>query len=695
MVRLVGILILTLMVAMSTAQEYATEPIPAKFNGHSFAPAYYQQGLVVCSNQKDRLTKTILDNSGEEPLDLYYVDLSNNENPVRFDEHFRTDYHDGPISFTKNGDMCVISRNHVVNQTNKALERDSNKLGLFISQLTEFGWLDMEPWEYNDPLFNTTHPHIDESGNTIWFASDRPGGYGGYDIWTSSKVDGQWTEPVNLGPSVNTQNNEVFPYVLAFELYFASDRPGLGGLDVYTISLIGAGSVRILPEPINSSFDDFGLITKDNLQSGYMSTNRLGMDEVWSFEFVHPTFENCDSLIETIFCYTLYEENAKEIGGVESLIYEWTINDDKRRGIEIDYCFPGPGDYEITLDIIDTIIGKTYFNEAYYFITLEREVQPYITSPDTVIPGQQFELNASNTNLPGVIIDQYYWDFGDGAKAIKEVNTHSYTTPGIYTVQLGVIGYQAEMEIRDCVYKTIVCQGDEIEPLTTDYINLLPDQINDSSIVSDVQYYYASPTDSGFTVYSVEIVRSDTILTETSINMDELDSYDVQLEYIEEEDIYVYLVGQWGDVTDAHSTWREMIELGYDDALVRSIVVDEIDDIPLDEVFVLNHVQFDSDKWDIRSDAIPDLNKVINILKDYSHLTVTIHAHTDATASFEHNLQLSNDRAESVKDYMINAGISADRIKAQGFGETQPIDTNETEEGKQNNRRVEFILVKD
>lgn len=712
---------------LSVGQDFSVNELDLGFYGAVYSPAYMNDLLVVCSDQKDRLTRTILDEHGTEPVDMYIVDLNDTTLTRRFDERFRTDYNDGPISFNAAGDLFVVSRNQDVEQKKKDIAKTNNHLGLYMSRMTSEGWSDLEPLPFNGDEFNCSHPALSADGEGLWFTSDRPGGQGGYDIWYSERKVSGWTEPTNLGPLVNSGGHELFPSVNGGQLYFSSDRGAFGGLDVYSYALGSMDSVRILDEPINSPGDDFGLITLDGLEHGYMASNRGGSDKILEFTFHYPEFEPCDSIIKRELCYRFAEQNAKALGSVESLIYRWTFNDVSLDGVEVRYCFPGPGDYEITLDVIDTVIGVTYFEEAYYYVTLDYDKQPYIDCPDTVAPGELFALTAERSYLPDMIIDEYYWDFGDGRRAMGINQTHQFDEPGTYLVQVGVLGYQSEMEASDCVYKAVVCSDGFMESLPTvstdlqydhtydslnpeyqyqnashqhielpsDVVNLIEDHELIDDITMDVSYYYTDPGDSNFTVYSVEVFRSDVELPEDHRIFTVLENYEVRLEYLEAEDAYLYVVGSFNELVDAHPTWNQMLELGFDESVIRAFVLDAIDDVPLDMVFVLDNVQFDSDSWELRPNAIKEIQKLIVIMDNFPELSVRIDAHTDATASISHNQVLSERRAGSVAEYMIERGIEASRIESNGYGESRPIDTNETEEGKQNNRRVEFELIRE
>ena len=108
---------------------------------------------------------------------------------------------------------------------------------------------------------------------------------------------------------------------------------------------------------------------------------------------------------------------------------------------------------------------------------------------------------------------------------------------------------------------------------------------------------------------------------------------------------------------------------------------------------VLKNIFFDFNKSTLRSESIAELNRLKRILNDNSTMKIEIGGHTDSKGSAEYNKKLSNDRAQSVVNYLIENGISASRLTYIGYGKDQPVATNETEEGRQENRRVEFKVM--
>lgn len=190
-------------------------------------------------------------------------------------------------------------------------------------------WGDAELVYLGDSAYNYVHPFISGDELTIYFASNRPGGHGGYDIWmaTRAKKSAKFSNITNLGPNVNTAGQEVFPSLRNDqELYFSSDGwPGMGGLDLFVSHNKGGAwqKAENLMVPINSCGDDLGIIFDENeaidpkskspyLAKGYFSSNRTGGrggDDIYYF-LLRP-------LVYTISGYVRDKNNGQYMDGVE------------------------------------------------------------------------------------------------------------------------------------------------------------------------------------------------------------------------------------------------------------------------------------------------------------------------------------------------------------------------------------------
>lgn len=215
-------------------------------------------------------------------------------------------YHEGPAAFFKDGSKVIFTRNNTTSGGSAKKSSDGIiKLKLYMGESKKDSWGNITELPFNSNEYSTGHPALSADEKMLYFASDMPGGFGGTDIYVSRYDGGNWSAPVNLGANINTKGNEMFPYVdEKGNLYFASDGlPGLGELDIFFTQLDGfiqKGRVINLGAPINSSKDDFGIITDGLRQSGYFSSNRKrggNDDDIYKFDRECEIKEGCELLI--------------------------------------------------------------------------------------------------------------------------------------------------------------------------------------------------------------------------------------------------------------------------------------------------------------------------------------------------------------------------------------------------------------
>jgi len=434
-----------------------------------FSPVYYLEGLVFCSNRKTGIFITYSGENNKENFNLLFIrpeDSSGRKSSVLLAEELLTNYHDGPASFNKEMNVIYFTRNYHVENRLKDVNDPQNKLGIFSAEFNEGKWTNMKPFKYNNPNFSFLTPVLSRDESRLYFASDRPGGFGGADLYYCTRSDDDWEEPVNIGPAVNTSGNESFPSISnRGDLIFVSDgHNGLGGKDIYYTREINGQWLTPIPldPPINSAKDDFGLITTGNMEEGYFSSNRDGSDDIYYFKTEFPQFFDCDSLQDNNYCFLFYDEGSPDVDTLP-LRYEWDFGDgEKEVGLEVEHCFPGPGEYSVQLNIVDNNTGNTFFTQSSYEFELEDIEQPFINSTDAGIVGNKIEFDGLKTNLPGFNIAEYIWDFGDGYKQKGPEVEHSYNNPGEFIVQMGLVSDKDSLGIssRSCVYKKIVILED-------------------------------------------------------------------------------------------------------------------------------------------------------------------------------------------------------------------------------------------
>lgn len=223
----------------------------------------------------------------------------------RMSKSINSKYHEGPIAFFKDGKRAIFTRNNMKGNTPKKSDDGVIKLKLYSAEAKGSGWANIAELPFNSDQYSTGHPSLSADEKLLFFVSDMPGGFGGTDIYVSKWEGSSWGAPINLGDKVNTVGNEMFPFVDEVgNLYFSSDgHPGLGDLDIFFIRLdemTAKGKPTNLGVPVNSSKDDFGMITDAERKSGYFSSNRKeggDDDDIYKFERECALIEGCELLI--------------------------------------------------------------------------------------------------------------------------------------------------------------------------------------------------------------------------------------------------------------------------------------------------------------------------------------------------------------------------------------------------------------
>ncbi len=255
-------------------------------NESDFSPTYFDDGLLFVSGRgaKGGLFRALDLREETSFLDLY---KQSSEGVAPF-EAVNDILHQGPVTYSEKLGQLLVTSNHPESAKNKDRGKDTNLRILFFEQV-DGEWKEKSEFPHNNPDYSLAHPTFDEEGDVLYFASNMPGGEGGVDIYSSSYADGTWSEPVNLGPDVNTSRDDMFPYIDTRQkvLYFSSNGyGGVGGLDVYRVTTSGDKRIVNLGYPINSPKDDFGLIINRSGDSGYLSSNRdggEGKDDIYAF----------------------------------------------------------------------------------------------------------------------------------------------------------------------------------------------------------------------------------------------------------------------------------------------------------------------------------------------------------------------------------------------------------------------------
>ncbi len=262
-----------------------------------FSPMFLDSNQVVFASAKDSsFLNTRRYKWNDQPyLDLYVAKINEEskdlKDAIKFSKKINTKYHEASVTFSPDNETMYFTRNNY----GKKLKRDKNgvnNLKIYMSKKVDNEWMEAVEVPFNSDDYSTGHPALSPDGKQLYFVSDMPGSIGQTDIFVVDVLENNsFSEPRNLGPEINTERKEMFPFINDQKLYFSSDgHTGLGGLDVYEVPYTeeeGFQEVKNLGQPINSNRDDFSYIVNEENQKGYFASNRSegkGDDDIYSFE---------------------------------------------------------------------------------------------------------------------------------------------------------------------------------------------------------------------------------------------------------------------------------------------------------------------------------------------------------------------------------------------------------------------------
>ncbi len=287
-------------------KDYLLEKVSFNNTGHDY-------GAFIKGN-KFYFTATDSDKD-DIKVDMYLHENFMNINEVEFSEAeytfsnakpstlgVNTKYHEGSIWITEDGKKIFFTRNdYQPNTKGRDLGYDNNRitnLKIYSGDFNDNVVSNIEELPFNSSEYSCGHPVFDEKNKSLIFVSDMPGGMGGTDLWYAKLEGNTFASPLNFGDIINTEGNEMFPFISEDRLlYFASNGlGGLGGLDIFMSRLnnLSPEKPKNMGAPINTSYDDFGLYNYKDSRVGFISSNRpngVGKDDIYMIVDNHYDLE--------------------------------------------------------------------------------------------------------------------------------------------------------------------------------------------------------------------------------------------------------------------------------------------------------------------------------------------------------------------------------------------------------------------
>ncbi|MGF1555350.1 OmpA family protein [Paucihalobacter sp.] len=285
--------------AANTEKVVNIEGVPFNTANSDFG-SYINNGKLYFASSKADENNKVYSWNKEPFLDIFEVSVSEENGKTKFGtpdfinaEKLNTDYHEATVAITNDGKTLYFTRDNVTKRNKLDYDKKgTSHLKIYKATLSDDGtWDNIKELPFNDAKSSTGHPALSPDNKKLYFVSDREGGFGQTDIYEVDILeDGTYGEPMNLGPNVNTESREMFPFVSKDNtLYFSTDGfLNLGLLDIFKSNILKESDAQPenLGAPYNSGYDDFAFFLDEETSKGYFSSNRpggLGSDDIYQF----------------------------------------------------------------------------------------------------------------------------------------------------------------------------------------------------------------------------------------------------------------------------------------------------------------------------------------------------------------------------------------------------------------------------
>jgi outer membrane protein OmpA-like peptidoglycan-associated protein/tetratricopeptide (TPR) repeat protein len=601
-----------------------------------FAPLPYGKNQLLFSSLK--ANELIVPSKSETKAKLYTAVLDDNNAPKEVEEFgngLNTNAnHVGHGSFSKDGQRFYFTL------CGYEIEENRVKCEIYKAQKNGTAW--QSPERLGDAVnmegYESTMPHVaqgDGAEELLYFASDRPGGQGGLDLWVAVGRGGGFQSPINLGPTINTPGDEASPFVddakgyedLRPMLYFSSNgHPGFGGFDVFksfknNTNFTDWGKVENAGNLLNSPADELYFVMDDSKTKGFIVSNRDGSysiagknccDDIYVLELGEPK-ENVVYIADALG--TVYDDKEKAMVGAKVTLYE--LDGNKRKKVA-------------------NISTKTM---GYVFENLKLDRNYILTAEKDGFAAQEHAFNTKGLKQNQKFRKDFYLKKQE--TPVEDPDAALYVEGQVFSDKGREGGVSVLNNATVEIIRINVKNGQEVsfKSLTTsgqgNYRTKLPDGYRYKLIATAPGHLAASESIDGTGITGTVTKKVDFTLR------------------VQQTDV----------------------------------------------AFKIDNIYYDFDKATLRDESIPNLQVLLGILNDNPSIRIELGAHTDSKGADDYNMKLSQRRAQSVVDWLVGQGIAADRLVAKGYGETQPVAPNENPDGSDNpdgrqlNRRTEFKLL--
>ena len=713
--------------AKNQTQAKGSEQVKVENMGPDINTEYAEHSPVISANDSVLLyTARRPESIGADPEKFFYdedIYISHRKNGKwspgeNINKPINSKGHDATISLAADGQKLYLYRHKKAG-------------GLYVTDFDNSGKKWREPRAVDKPL-NSKYfeSSICQSADStiLLFTSDRPGGYGGQDIYMVKREGSdKWSEPQNLGANVNSPFDEDAPYFHpdGKTLYYSSNGPNsMGGFDIFVTEMDSTDPTGWLAplnmgSPINTPDDDIYFVLSADGKNGYYSSGKeggYGEKDIYHLQFPYYPYPRRYNIIELA-------GTVQDLQTLDTLQAMVTLIDSETQEV-LDSVLTGSDSIAYSF-ILEPERSYSLIVKADGYVLKEEEVRTpglsnedvllkrnlFIDKPDEVISVVEEPIQESKTALPE--IQHLYYNFDDDqlregsseeldlVALVLERNKDLSINILSHTDWYGSHNYNTDLSRRRALRAKdylVEQKGISVDRISTAHFSEnSPLESNES----DEGRQFNRRTEFQFIqngVIQFSSVKLKTGIEELVVDytaprgpagFDKPNGTNNSIRIPLRKGTLVTHVNHGSEAIALAEEAKESNETEFVD-LELNHESNETEFADLD----LSHVYFDFDRFNIRSEYFNELNKILKILQNDPEILIGIHGHTDNYGSIHYNQQLAVNRAQEVFEYLLNQGANKAQLIMNSFGEAKPMDTNQSRQGRRNNRRVEFQLLK-
>jgi outer membrane protein OmpA-like peptidoglycan-associated protein len=597
----------------------------------------------------------------------YFKDVQRGIRVLKLPDRINSKLHESSATFTKDERTIYFTRSDYDVSMNGAKQSKIAYPKIYSATKNENGeWDKVKVFPYCSSNYSVAHPALANDDQTIYFTSDMPGGVGGTDIYKSSFINGNWSEPKNLGRPINTEGNEMFPFVSSSnQLYFSSDGHfGLGGLDIFKYDLINDdhNQPKNLGFPINSRNDDFSLITNRDGSKGYFSSNRKngGLDDdLYLFTAKKEQASKGDLV--------LFAFSTIKLDTLTNVVFKIYESDNK--------LSPLSSDKKGNAQLYHVKQGAIYTIEATHGTTnVSLTLPPFPDERKVTLGIPLDDLNYKNA------LEQI-------RNHLDSANHHSQNNDSERRNKKRIdCSWFKENFISEVFYDFDKSElSNAALPSLFKAIELL-DRNNDLTIK------LVSHTDSrGLSNYNLSLSKNRSEAVSNWLLSHDVDKKRFTSDYAGE----TQLVNGCKDGTYCNEFEHKLNRRTVFNLIKNSVNLNIHCAAQPVLIAKTNIIYFDQNTSNISGDAVSTLEILINRLKSNLSMRIDVFAHGDSNATDKDNEKLAKERLESVIQYLIKHGASPTQFNSlQHFGEKRIIRSRPNQhDSHPTTSSVEFFIV--